>query len=225
MKTATSYKDIDIPLKEVNLKGILRTSEDEKGLVIFSHGSGSSRLSQRNNFVAEFLQLEGYSSFLFDLLTEHEDLVYENRFNIPLLSQRLIEVTHWLLNQQNYKELPIGYFGASTGAASALGAAAELGAQIRAVVSRGGRPDLSLSVLDKVKAPTLLIVGGNDDVVIELNKKAYDRLACIKKIEIVPGATHLFSEPGKLETVAKIASEWFDTYLKGDDTMIRNLSI
>lgn len=225
MKTATSYKDIDIPLKEVNLKGILRTSEDEKGLVIFSHGSGSSRLSQRNNFVAEFLQLEGYSSFLFDLLTEHEDLVYENRFNIPLLSQRLIEVTHWLLNQQNYKELPIGYFGASTGAASALGAAAELGAQIRAVVSRGGRPDLSLSVLDKVKAPTLLIVGGNDDVVIELNKKAYDRLACIKKIEIVPGATHLFSEPGKLETVAKIAYEWFDSYLKGDDTMIRNLSI
>ena len=214
MKTLSNYKKLNIPVFGVHLKGRLRIAEDQKGLIIFSHGSGSSRLSSRNNYVAEFLQNEGFSSLLFDLLTEVEDLNYQTRFDIKLLTQRLVGVTEWMLTYEEIPDVPIGYFGASTGAASALFAAAQLENEIKVVVSRGGRPDLAMPVLDKVKAPTLLIVGGDDDVVIELNKKAYAELGGIKKIEIVDGATHLFSEPGKLEEVARLTSHWFNNYLK-----------
>lgn len=214
MKATTSFKNIDIPVLNVHLKGRLRIADNQKGLVIFSHGSGSGRLSSRNNYVAEHLQSGGFSSLLFDLLTEKEDLIYENRFDIHLLSQRLAKVTQWMLEYEGLTDVPIGYFGASTGAASALYATAQLEDKIRAIVSRGGRPDLAMSVLHKIKAPTLLIVGGDDDVVIQLNKKAYVALGGIKKIEIIEGATHLFGEPGKLEEVVALSTKWFNKYLK-----------
>jgi dienelactone hydrolase len=214
MKTSVAYKEIVIPLMDAQLNGRLRIADDQKGLVIFSHGSGSSRLSSRNNYVAEFLQNDGFSSLLFDLLTEQEDRIYENRFDIDLLTERLINVTQWIQQHKELEGMPAGYFGASTGAASALCAAAGLENEIKAIVSRGGRPDLSMPVLHKIKAPTLLIVGANDDIVIELNNKAYNSLGGIKKMEIIKGATHLFSEPGKLEEVAELSSNWFDKYLK-----------
>ena len=214
MKTSVAYKEIVIPLTDAQLNGRLRIADDQKGLVIFSHGSGSSRLSSRNNYVAEFLQNDGFSSLLFDLLTEQEDRIYENRFDIDLLTERLINVTQWIQQHKELDGMPAGYFGASTGAASALCAAAGLENEIKAIVSRGGRPDLSMPVLHKIKAPTLLIVGANDDIVIELNNKAYNSLGGIKKMEIIKGATHLFSEPGKLEEVAELSSNWFDKYLK-----------
>lgn len=205
--------EMEIPLKGLNLKGILRKSDNPQGMIIFCHGSGSSRLSSRNNFVADLLLEAGYSSLLFDLLTEDEDLIYENRFNIDLLTRRLVGVTEFIVKTEDLAKLPIGYFGASTGAASALFAAATLGQKIGAVVSRGGRPDMAMPVLNKIKIPTLLIVGGDDHEVIELNQKAFDELECIKKLEIVDGATHLFGEPGKLEEVAQLTIDWFDTYL------------
>ena len=214
MKTTINFDNIIIPLHNVKLKGRLRIAENQKGLVIFSHGSGSGRLSSRNNYVADHLQFEGFSSLLFDLLTEGEDLVYENRFDINLLSQRLVKVTQWILKFKDYKNLPIGYFGASTGAASALYAAARLNNKIKAIVSRGGRPDLAMPILDRIKAPTLFIVGGNDDVVILLNKKAFANLDGIKKLEIIEGATHLFEEPGTLEKAAELSANWFNKYLK-----------
>lgn len=214
MKTTMSFKSIDIPVLNVQLKGRLRIADNPKGLIIFSHGSGSGRLSSRNNYVAEHLQAGGFSSLLFDLLTEKEDLIYENRFDIHLLSQRLAKVTQWMWSHQGFKDVPIGYFGASTGAASALYAAEELGAKIKAIVSRGGRPDLAMPVLHKIKSPTLLIVGGHDDVVIQLNRKAYTLLGGVKEIEIIEGATHLFAEPGTLEKVAYLSTKWFDAYLK-----------
>jgi len=209
-----NFTDLNIPIEDTILKGRLRITSPQKGLIIFSHGSGSSRLSSRNNYVADFLLQEGFSSLLFDLLTEKEDLIYENRFNIDLLTQRLVMTTLWIEKQKEIINIPIGLFGASTGAASALNATTFLGTKIKAVVSRGGRPDLAESNLDKINIPTLLIVGGNDDIVIELNKKAYNKLSGIKKIEIIEGATHLFSEPGKLDLVAKLSSDWFNTYLK-----------
>jgi alpha-beta hydrolase superfamily lysophospholipase len=214
MKTIDSYKNIEIPINNIKLKGYLRIAKNQKGLIIFSHGSGSGRLSIRNNYVAEYLQNEGFSSLLFDLLTEREDLIYENRFDINLLSQRLINTTQWILRFEEISDVPIGYFGASTGAASALGAAEQLGNKIKAIVSRGGRPDLVMPILHKIKTPTLLIIGGNDDIVILLNKKAYNQLGGIKKIEIIEGATHLFEESGKLEQVALSTSNWFNKYLK-----------
>jgi len=214
MSALTNYRKIDVPVLGVHLKGHLRIAESQKGLVIFSHGSGSSRLSSRNNYVAELLQNGGFSSLLFDLLTEEEDLIYENRFNINLLAQRLVSVTKWMLEYKKIPGLPIGYFGASTGAASALLAAAHLGNTIKAIVSRGGRPDLAMPVLNKIQAPTLLIVGGNDNIVIDLNNKAYAELGGVKKLEIVEGATHLFSESGKLKEVAILSLNWFNNYLK-----------
>jgi len=213
MKKDTSKTELVIPLKDLDLKGILRKMDNPRGMVIFCHGSGSSRLSSRNNFVADLLLEAGYSSLLFDLLTEDEDLTYENRFHIDLLTARLVDVTEFLIKSENLKNVPIGYFGASTGAASALFAAAALGKKIGAVVSRGGRPDLAMPVLNKIGIPTLLIVGGDDHMVIELNQKAFDRLDCVKKLEIVEGATHLFTEPGKLEEVAKLTIDWFDHFL------------
>lgn len=215
MKSSTqSFKEVDIAIGEVLLKGNLRLAEKPKGIILFSHGSGSSRLSIRNNYVASLLFEQGFSSLLFDLLTAKEDLIYENRFDIELLTERLVKVTKWAMNYKETKKLPIGYFGASTGAASALSAAAQMGNVIKAVVSRGGRPDLAMTVLKDIKTPTLLIVGGDDDVVIELNKKAQAAINSICELKIVEGATHLFPEAGKLEIVAKLTADWFDAYLK-----------
>lgn len=205
-------KEAKITLKNTSLEGNLTIPPNPKGLVIFSHGSGSSRFSPRNNFVANVFQQKGVATLLFDLLTKAEDSVYQNRFDINKLTERLIQTTQWVYHQENILKIPLGYFGASTGAASALRAAAFFGNSICAVVSRGGRPDLALNDLDKVKAPTLLLVGGLDTQVIWLNQKAYEKLECPKKMEIVPGASHLFEEPGKLETVAEIAALWFEKW-------------
>ncbi|WP_242093874.1 dienelactone hydrolase family protein [Aestuariivivens sediminicola] len=214
MKTLSTYERIGIPVDDVLLRGRLRVAENPKGVVIFSHGSGSGRLSSRNNYVAEYLQMNGFASLLFDLLTENEDRHYENRFDIPLLSHRLVKTTQWVFKHKPLADLPIGYFGASTGAASALFAASRLKDRISALVSRGGRPDLAMSVLDSIEVPTLLIVGGDDHPVITLNHQAFEELAGIKKLEIIEGATHLFGEPGKLEKVAELATLWFNDYLK-----------
>ena len=201
-------KSVKIEIDSIALKGILNLPKNAKSVVIFAHGSGSSRFSPRNNFVARILQKAGLGTLLFDLLTEEEDSVYKTRFNIGLLAERLVAATKWFMEE--HKTFKIGYFGASTGAAAALQAAAEI--RINAIVSRGGRPDLAKN-LDKVKAPTLLIVGGYDDVVIELNKKAHEKIKAKKKLVIVPEATHLFEEPGKLEEVSRLAKEWFVKYL------------
>jgi pimeloyl-ACP methyl ester carboxylesterase len=209
-----SYKEIEIDIDKISLKGNLRLADNSKGIILFSHGSGSSRLSIRNNYVASLLVEQGFSSLLFDLLTVKEDMIYENRFDIELLTERLVKVTKWAMEYGETKKMPVGYFGASTGAASALSAAAQIGKSIKAIVSRGGRPDMAMPILKDIKIPTLLIVGGNDDVVIELNKKAKAAIGGICELEIVDGATHLFSEAGKLEIVAKHTAEWFDKYLK-----------
>ncbi len=205
--------EIDIPLTSVMLKGDLVIPENATGVVIFSHGSGSSRFSSRNRMVAEHIQKQNIGTLLFDLLTEEEDQIYENRFNIDLLTGRLIETTEWLMEFDDAKDLPIGYFGASTGAASALRAAAYFGNTIKAVVSRGGRPDMALNVLHLVTAPTLLIVGGMDVPVIGMNKMAFDELRSVKEMKIIHGATHLFEEPGKLQEVANLAIIWYKKYL------------
>ena len=210
------YTPVEIKLDGLVLKGNLSIPENATGMVIFSHGSGSSRLSSRNNYVAKVLNEKGLATLLFDLLTEDEDRIYENRFNIDLITMRLIDVTQWVQNQKEGKDLVIGYFGASTGAASALRAAAFYKDDIRAVVSRGGRPDLAMQELYKVTAPTLLIVGGWDHQVIQLNEKAYQELKCHKKLDIVPEASHLFEEPGKLQQVADIAAAWFNKWLQQD---------
>jgi alpha-beta hydrolase superfamily lysophospholipase len=202
-------KTINIELGNVTLKGDLVLPENAIGIVVFSHGSGSSRLSPRNKYVAELIQHQKIATLLFDLLTEEEDKIYETRFDIDLLTSRLIEVTHWLTIQKSTMNLPLAYFGASTGAASALRAAAHFGNIIKAVVSRGGRPDLAFNVLKKVTAPTLLIVGGLDTTVIQINEQAYDELKATKELKIIHGATHLFEEPGKLLEAAEVAIVWF----------------
>lgn len=213
MLTKENNKTVDIQLEDVILQGNLAIPENATGIVIFSHGSGSSRLSPRNNYVAEILQKKGLATLLSDLLTEKEDRIYENRFDIDLLTQRLIAITKWVKDNPETKGLNLGYFGASTGAASALVAAAYFGDEIKAVVSRGGRPDLGMQDIHKVKASTLLIVGGYDDLVIQLNQKAYDKLKCERKLEIVPEASHLFEEPGKLDEVARLSADWFSRWL------------
>jgi len=201
--------EIDIPINGIVLKGNLTIPKTANCLVIFSHGSGSSRFSVRNNYVAKFLNQTNIATLLTDLLTMEEDEIYENRFDINLLTNRLIAITNYVSKLPSLKELPVGYFGASTGAASALKAAARLSHKIDAVVSRGGRPDMANADLELIEAPTLLIVGSLDDVVINLNQQAYQSLKCIKKMEIIDGASHLFEEPGKLEEVANLASKWF----------------
>lgn len=206
--------DIPIPLEDVTLQGDLIVPADAKGLVLFSHGSGSGRKSTRNRWVAEELHRAGFGTLLFDLLTMHEDEVEDLRFDIPLLTDRLTAVTRWVLGQPALRGLPIGLFGASTGAASALNTAAALPQLVKAVVSRGGRPDLAMEALPLVKAPTLLIVGGWDGPVIDMNRTAYDELQCVKHLAIMEGATHLFEEPGKLEDVARLAMEWYGLYLQ-----------
>jgi dienelactone hydrolase len=199
-------------------EGMLALPSGAKGIVLFAHGSGSGRLSPRNNYVAGVLREHGVATLLFDLLTEAEDRIYENRFDIDLLTRRLLLATQWAGQQAATRELAIGYFGASTGAAAALKAAANLEPKIRAVVSRGGRPDLALDELPHVQAPTLLIVGGNDTAVIDLNRTAYRELRAEKELKIIPGATHLFEEPGTLEQVATVAARWFERHLTGTRT-------
>ncbi len=205
---------IDVDL--VTLEGSLGLPQGAEGVVLFAHGTGSSRHSPRNNFVAKVLRDEGLGTLLIDLLTEEEDRNYEMRFDIQLLTRRLDAATRWLKNNQQTKGLKLGYFGASTGAAASLKAAANLGSLITAVVSRGGRPDLAEESLEKVRAPTLLIVGGNDFPVIELNRQAYNQLRGEKFMVIIPGATHLFEEPGTLEEVAREAANWFKRFLNAN---------
>jgi putative phosphoribosyl transferase len=205
-------KEVRITVEDVILNGNLALPERAQGIVIFAHGSGSSRLSPRNTFVAAVMQRAGLGTLLFDLLTHEEDYDYARRFDIPLLARRLQGATHWLRTQPEVGETPLGYFGASTGAAAALQAAA-LDGTIKAVVSRGGRPDMAISYLDKVFAPTLLIVGEHDREVLRLNGEAYARLPAIKELAVVPGATHLFDEPGTLEQAANLAKAWFLRHL------------
>lgn len=205
-------REVLIPSDSTLLEGELNIPKDAKGVVLFAHGSGSSRLSPRNQFVAGALRELGIGTLLFDLLTEDEAADRENVFDIDFLAHRLIDATRWLRSEIRGEARPLGYFGASTGAAAALVAAAQDEA-ISAVVSRGGRPDLAFRYLSDVKAPTLLIVGGKDYGVIELNEKAYRLLRCVKSLKIVPAATHLFEEPGTLEQVAQLAGEWFGRYL------------
>jgi putative phosphoribosyl transferase len=203
-----------IPAGGATIEGMLEIPDAAVGLVLFAHGSGSSRHSPRNNFVAGVLREAGVATLLMDLLTLEEDRDYAQRFDIGLLTGRLLDAARWAGAQESARTLPLGFFGASTGAAAALEAAAALGDAARAVVSRGGRPDLASSdALARVSAPTLLLVGGFDGGVIDLNQQAYDQLRCKKELVIVPGATHLFEEPGTLEEVARQAANWFARYL------------
>src|SRR5437867_283306 len=205
--------NVQIHARRAVLSGNLNIPEGAAALVLFAHGSGSSRHSPRNQFVARTLNDAGLATLLFDLLTPQEEATdaysREHRFNIGLLAERLAHATKWANQQNETRDLPIGYFGSSTGGAAALVAASEIPEDVGAVVSRGGRPDLAGDALPKVQAPTLLIVGGNDDIVIELNEMARDQMRCEVKLEILPGATHLFEEPGALEKVASLASDWF----------------
>lgn len=212
----TVKEEISIPAGGVKLDGELIIPEGAQGLVIFSHGSGSSRHSPRNRFVAERLHQEKMATLLFDLLTEDEDEFRKNRFDIELLTTRLQKVTHWISQQNETHRLPIGYFGASTGAASALKSAARWGDKIKAVVSRGGRPDLAIDEMANLSAATLLIVGGEDHHVIELNEQAYGHIMAPKSLEIIPGAGHLFEEEGTLEQAADLAASWYRQKLSGN---------
>lgn len=202
-----------VELAAVTLDGVLAIPERAKGVVLFAHGSGSSRLSPRNAYVATVLQQAGLGTLLFDLLTREEESDYKRRFDINLLAQRLVQATHWLAARPEVQGKGLGYFGASTGAAAALQGAARLGETIKAVVSRGGRPDLAMPFLKMVLAPTLLIVGGLDSDVLELNRQAFTSLAAAKELAVVPGATHLFEEPGTLDQVADLAQKWFSRHL------------
>lgn len=209
---------VSVPLEGMVLHGDLRISHDARGLIIFVHGSGSSRFSPRNRHVAEELNKRGLVTLLLDLLTDEEQKIdaetMQYRFDIPLLASRSTLVASWAQRQPEMSHLPIGLFGASTGAAAALITAAAMKEQIAAVVSRGGRPDLAEDALDKVKAPTLLIVGAEDETVLALNRKAMGRMRCVTKLHVVSGATHLFEEPGALEHVATVAGEWFVKYMQ-----------
>jgi putative phosphoribosyl transferase len=198
----------------VELPGDLATPSQASGAVIFAHGSGSSRLSPRNIQVARSLNQAGLATLLFDLLAVSEAADRDKVFDIALLAARLAAATDWLRGQREVRDLPLGYFGASTGAAAALWAAGEPGARVAAIVSRGGRPDLAGPRLGAVTAPTLLIVGGDDEVVLDLNRRAQRALSCVSEVAVIPGATHLFEEPGALEQVADLARDWFRRYLR-----------
>jgi putative phosphoribosyl transferase len=219
VRREVKVREVRIPIDRTMLDGSLSVPQGARGTVLFAHGSGSSRHSPRNRFVAGVLQNAGFATLLMDLLTADEEVLDERtaalRFDIDLLARRLIGTTWWLQAQLETAKLPIGYFGASTGAAAALVAAADVTDLVSAVVSRGGRPDLAGDVLHKVIAPTLLIVGGNDTEVMELNRKALQLIPAEKKLEIVPGASHLFEEPGALDSVAEFAKNWFDIHIKG----------
>jgi putative phosphoribosyl transferase len=221
IKSENDSTFVEIQLGLVKLEGSLSIPKNSIGIVLFVHGSGSSRMSPRNCFVARELNQRGIATLLFDLLTREEEKVdlqtTHLRFDISLLSQRLVKTTDWLLKSFKITNLNVGYFGASTGAAAALVAAAEQPCIVKAVVSRGGRPDLAGSSLGSVKCPTLLLVGGYDHVVIDLNKQAMTKLKSKKELIVIPKATHLFEEPGKLEEVARHASNWFVQHLGGCD--------
>lgn len=207
-----------IPSHDIHLDGLLHVPHAARAVVLFAHGSGSSRFSPRNQYIAQVLQKQKFATLLFDLLTAQEEMIdtqtREYRFNIELLADRLLSATNWVLNNPVLHKLPIGYFGASTGGGAALMAAGQTKGVVKAVVSRGGRPDLAGNFLALVDAATLLIVGGNDDVVIELNQQAYAQLGGEKALKIVAGASHLFEESGKLEEVAHLAATWFTKYLR-----------
>jgi dienelactone hydrolase len=209
--------EVQIQAGDVQLDGTLSVPADAQGIVIFAHGSGSSRFSSRNRYVASHLNRARLATLLFDLLTREEETIdartAELRFDIALLAKRLVDAADWIANQSDTRDLPIGYFGASTGGGAALVAAAQRRDQIAAVVSRGGRPDLADDALPVVRAPTLLIVGSLDVPVIEMNREAFGQLNCEKRMEIVPGASHLFEEPGTLEDVAQLATSWFTEHL------------
>jgi len=209
--------EVHIPAGRASLAGNLNIPVNATALVLFAHGSGSSRHSPRNQFVARTLNDTGLATLLFDLLTPEEELVdmrtAELRFDIDLLAERLVHATTWAKQQQQTRDLRIGYFGSSTGGGAALVAAAQLPDDVGAVVSRGGRPDLAAAALPQVEAPTLLIVGGQDEIVIDLNEQARNQMRCKVKVEIIPGTTHLFEEPGALEQVAKLASDWFINHI------------
>jgi len=219
--TAENLEEVRISAGSVILRGELQVPNEATGVVLFAHGSGSSRNSPRNQFVARVIRDGGVGTLLFDLLTPQEESIdaYTThlRFDIGLLARRLVAATNWLAVDKQTKELTIGYFGASTGGGAALVAAAELDGHVGAVVSRGGRPDLAGEALPFVTAPTLLIVGGRDYPVIEMNREALAQLRCEKRLEIVPGATHLFEEPGTLEQVARMAADWFVTHLERNE--------
>lgn len=205
------HKEVEIPVENVKLKGELIIPIRSEAIIIFSHGSGSSRFSQRNRAVAKYLHDKNFGTLLFDLLTAEEDQHYYNRFNINMLAERLIAVTSWLRNLPVAENIRIGYFGASTGAASALQAA--IVSKIGAIVSRGGRPDLVMDVLESIETPTLLVVGSLDTDVVSLNKLAYGKLHCTKEFVTVEGATHLFEEYGAMDEVCELAANWFEKYL------------
>jgi len=203
----------DVMIAPFGRPGTLQLPEGTKALVVFAHGSGSSRLSPRNRQVADALNAKGIGTFLFDLLTPVEERDRRNVFDIPFLAERLAVTVRWLDRDENIRRLTLGLFGASTGAAAALVAATQLGNRVKAVVSRGGRPDLAIEALLELRVPTLLIVGGDDTPVIALNQSAFDKLGGPKSLMIVPGASHLFSEPGAMEQVIALAAEWFADYL------------
>jgi putative phosphoribosyl transferase len=211
-------RSVRIPSGDVNLDGDFSLPPEPAGVVLFAHGSGSSRFSPRNQYVARTLAENGLGTLLFDLLTPEEEAWDAKtaylRFDIGLLASRLMDATRWIGLRQEFRDLPIGYFGASTGGAAALVAAAQLGETVHAVVSRGGRPDLAGSMLAQVKSPTLLIVGERDHLVIKLNQQAYTKLTSEKEFKIVPDATHLFEDPGALEEVARLAAAWFRRHLR-----------
>ena len=213
MLITSQERIVNIPAGGFSLEGALTLPEKALGMVIFAHGSGSSRHSPRSKYVAQVLQEAKFGTLLTDLLTSGEDEDYGKRFDIDLLTERLLLITEWFRRQTENQGLALGYFGASTGAAAALRAAANAGPLIKAVVSRGGRPDLAVSVIGRVTAPTLFIVGGMDTEVIELNQLAFKKMKAGKELMIVPGATHLFSEAGKLEEVASLAATWFTDHL------------
>lgn len=212
-----------IPVEDVELEGMLEIPADTTGIVVFAHGSGSSRKSPRNNFVAEVIRDRGLGTLLFDLLTEAEDRRRENRFDIPLLTDRLVGVTEWLRERPETSEASLGYFGSSTGAAAALRATARTSDEIDAVVSRGGRVDMAETILGEIDAPTLFIVGGADTEVLELNRRAAEDLTCEKELHVVEGAGHLFEGEGELEEVAGVAADWFAEHLRWATT--RELSL
>jgi len=204
---------VRIPSGSVMIEGGLGLPRVPRGVVLFAHGSGSNRHSPRNGYVAEALRDAGLATLLIDLLTPEEEQFYESWFDVEVLEQRMLAATRWLRTDERTRALPIGYFGSSTGASAALSAAAEEGASIRAVVSRGGRPDLAPHAWPRVQSPTLFIVGGDDAGIVDLNRDAHDALSCEKQLAIVPGASHLFEEPGALDEVARLSARWFAKHL------------
>lgn len=215
--TLDTEHPVAIPCDKTRLDGLLHIPKNVRGMVLFAHGSGSSRLSARNQHVASVLQKAKIATLLFDLLTKEEEALDVHtgiyRFDVPFLAERLSSATQWVMHNPVLKQLPIGYFGASTGGGAAIVAAARLAAHVKAVVSRGGRPDMAEQSLSYVEAPTLLIVGGLDEAVIKMNESALQQLHCVKELKIIPGASHLFEEPDKLDEVSRLAKDWFEKYL------------